>query len=216
MTFRTFSQWGTQWGSTAILAGIVCGLAALLAHQLVRSPESVDVPSTAFRGPTGAVGDVNPAAAPPKEPKTAYRVIAERTLFHPSRRPDPPPAAPEPKLAAAPPAPAISPSALTPYVLIGIVTDGQRSLALLRGTTGSASVVRLAEGDSLHGWTVAKIETDRVTLRAGAGEYSMAFPKPVASGSVPSAPAPVGAMQVPPARMPNATPTPAPSTPQRR
>lgn len=215
MMFRNLSQWGTQWGSTAILAGIVCGLAALLVFHLVRSPESVNIPSTAFRDPTIAAGDLNPAAAPLKEPKAAYGVIAERTLFHPSRRPGPPPPAPEPKSAAAPPAPAISPSVLTPYLLIGIVADGQQSLALLRGAAGSASVVRLAEGDSLHGWTVTKIETDRLTLRAGTSDYVMAFPKPVASGSMPSAPAPVGTLPMPPARMPGATPIPVPSTPQR-
>jgi hypothetical protein len=115
-------------------------------------------------------------------PKQVFAAISERFLFHPTRRPPPPsPPVTVPKA----PAPAISPSALQPYTLIGIVMSGELKVALFRTTTG-ANIVQLGEGENLQGWTVQRIGDDRVVFRAGTADHVVEFPRE------PSSPAQAG------------------------
>ena len=85
----------------------------------------------------------------------------ERPLFSPSRkRPPPPPKIVQrPSLPAPPPPPPKPPS----YVLLGTLTNGDRTIALLRREADSTSF-RVELGDMIGGWQVTRVEAKSVLL----------------------------------------------------
>lgn len=85
-------------------------------------------------------------------------VIRERPLFFPARRP-----LPDRPVAAKAQA---SEQPLSPpqgYMLRGLITQGGKRLAVLEQAQ-TAKYLRLAEGETLDGWTVARIEHDRLAF----------------------------------------------------
>ena len=93
---------------------------------------------------------------PALPPLIRFSGIAERPLFSPSRR-----AAPGEK--ASPAGPGIEQR----YHLLGLVSTGDARRALL--AEGKRRLV-ISEGGALEGWTVKRIEHDRVLLSSPAGE----------------------------------------------
>ena len=94
------------------------------------------------------------------------RDTVRRPLFEKGRRPvEPPPrTAAVPALPVPVPRKTVDTNALS---LLGILTsEGQSAIALMkRNQTGQN--LRLQEGDTVDGWTIDRIEADRVFLRQG-------------------------------------------------
>ena len=83
--------------------------------------------------------------------KTKFSEIVERPLFWSSRRP-PYEQAPE------------TPSAGLDYSLFGVVISSDAPVALLKPEAGG-DPIRVQVGEAISGWTVARIESDRVLMR---------------------------------------------------
>lgn len=112
------------------------------------------------RGSEPVTSSGNPLAATELSKLAAW---IERPLFAPSRRPPPPPVKSVARRpAAALPAPAPKPPPPR-YELIGVVSDGSRSIGLLRLEGKSASIM-VEIGDSIGGWRVAEIGVRSVLL----------------------------------------------------
>jgi hypothetical protein len=99
-------------------------------------------------------------------PLARFASISERPLFSPSRKP-----APGEK--AAPAGPGIEQR----YRLLGLMNTGDSRRALLAEGKRRFAI---AEGGSLEGWRVARIEHDRVVLSSAAGEVVLSL-QPAAS-----------------------------------
>jgi len=84
-----------------------------------------------------------------------YSAVFERPLFTPSRRP------------AATPGAAVANTAVERYRLIGLLASGELRRALL---ADGDRRFEIAEGAALDGWTVARIEQDRIVLSSPAGK----------------------------------------------
>ncbi|MDX1540542.1 MAG: hypothetical protein R3349_03975, partial [Geminicoccaceae bacterium] len=97
-------------------------------------------------------------------PPNLFTVISERPLFAPSRRPYIPPATVEP--AAGPAEAPLEPLAAE---LVGVMLTGERRAALVQ-REGSASVERLAVGQSIDGWLIEEVEPRYALLRRGGEE----------------------------------------------
>jgi hypothetical protein len=95
----------------------------------------------------------NPLAVVDKE---RLRATVDRPLFAPSRS-RPPVAVKREEVAAAPPPP---PS----FALLGVVTDGGRTIALLRRVADGTSF-RVEVGDTIGGWQVASVEANSIRLQ---------------------------------------------------
>jgi hypothetical protein len=107
--------------------------------------------------------------------KETFAVIVERPLFSPSRRP------PAEGTAATPtPAPDFS--------LFGIVISAGEPFALVKPGAGG-DPVRITEGASMSGWTVSRIESDRIMIWHGTTQQELLLDF--------SAPAPASATEVP-------------------
>jgi general secretion pathway protein N len=89
------------------------------------------------------------AAAPALPPLEAFRDIAERPLFSPSRRPSAT-------------ALAVTPQGLR---LEGVLVIGSEKRALIKQADGH--IARVGEGETVGEWTVRQIERERVLLVAG-------------------------------------------------
>jgi len=170
-----------EYRPTVFLAALCAGLsgvvwiaaqppAALATAALSPTPRAAEPP---------AVADVTFVLAP----KQTFAEIAERPAFQPTRRPyvPPPPAPPPPPPVAAtlppPPAPSPPPSLKTAYTLVGIVTVGSTRTALLKAAS-DPTVLRIAEGDALQGWTAQLVEADQVVFQAGPNRDMIRFPDP--------------------------------------
>ncbi len=91
--------------------------------------------------------------------------ISERPLFHPSRRPRAPDAAPAERPSSA---------ALPAMLLKGVMlTSRGRKALLAKGPAGPYVVV--AEGDAIEGWTMKSIRKDCVILSAPEGDVTLAL-----------------------------------------
>ena len=153
-----------------VIAGAAIGLLALAIWPWV-APIGAPGPSTP--------AEISPSAAAIAElpPLATYSSVFDRPLFSPSRRP-----------------PADAKNA-TPgigierYRLLGVMTAGATRRALL--ADGNRRV-EIAEGAALDGWTVARIEQDRVVLSQPGRAAVLALPR--AAGANPAdTPAAAGA-----------------------
>jgi hypothetical protein len=159
-------------GRNHVLATAAIGLAMLAAWPWL-APVSYAVP-----GSSGPAQSAAPAIAGLPGFAT-FSAVVERPLFSPSRR-------------AAPfePAPAAGVGIASRYRLIGVVTAGAVRYAWL--SDGKRSF-QLGEGDPLDGWTVQRIEQDRLVLTAPAGEAVLSLRRaaeenagnPAAAGNAP-------------------------------
>jgi hypothetical protein len=84
--------------------------------------------------------------------KASFAAIVERPLFSSSRRPKSEQAPPE-----------STPS--LDFSLSGIVTSTNEPVALVKLGAGSGDPKGVKEGEIISGWTVARIESDRITVR---------------------------------------------------
>lgn len=113
-----------------------------------------------------SVGDL---ALPPQE---TFSATLSRPLFTATRRPPSPLAALQGGAAPQTSAPATAPGpkgvrlVLGTYYLRGVVVTPERKLVLLQHHSTGKSV-RLAEGETLDGWTIAAIANSELVLRQG-------------------------------------------------
>jgi hypothetical protein len=92
-----------------------------------------------------------------------------RPLFEKTRRATPQPRIPEEVASGEAIRGAVDPSALT---LLGVLLSEGRAIALMnRKDTGQN--VRVEEGDTVDGWTVERIELQRVVLRQGDAQIAL-------------------------------------------
>ncbi|HEY0524884.1 MAG TPA: hypothetical protein VGD08_15940 [Stellaceae bacterium] len=134
---------------SVVLAAATAALAVLAAWPFLSEAGPV-TPGGAPAAPGAAAGAAleSRLALPPLD---SFADIAARPLFSPTRRPG----------IAAPVAVAVRTPSLR---LDGILAIGSRKTAILRDTAANRTV-RAAEGDKLDGgWTVDRIERDRVRL----------------------------------------------------
>jgi hypothetical protein len=137
-----------------VLAANVFGLTLLAREARMPNPAPRSSPVLAEASPSTA------ALPPPLPASMPLGIIAERSLFHPSRHAEPPPAAPI--AVAAPPAAPLSAT----ITLLGTVGGPGNRIALLKRNGGS-EVLRLREGESTNGWEVAKIGATEVFFKQG-------------------------------------------------
>ena len=126
-------------------------------------------------GRAAAVADTPPPvpAIADLPPLATFRAVFERPLFSPSRRPP-----------ADGKAPVLGIGIAERYRLLGLLTAGQARRALLAEGTRRFEV---AEGAALDGWTVARIEQDRVVLSSPGGETELRLHRAGRNGVDPSA-----------------------------
>lgn len=116
----------------------------------------------------------------------AFEGIIDRPVFSPSRRPAPPPpptpsrATPSASMPPSPPQP--PPLALD---LVGIATDPERRVALLRSRQ-SGLILVLAEGEAVEGWILRRVSSDRAEFHYGLSEAIVTFPASEAKQKAPS------------------------------
>jgi hypothetical protein len=133
-------------------SALLCGLAATAFMSPPASSARIE------EAPRASASIALPAGAGPLE---QYRETAARPLFSATRRP---PAAVETA-----PAPAPKPVSLR---LDGLVVTRDRKEAMIT-ESGQGKRLRLREGDSVAGWTVRRIERDKVLLDSLAGEMTL-------------------------------------------
>ncbi len=111
---------------------------------------------------SGAASGAPPALAgvPALPPLAAFSAIGERPLFSPSRRPS----ATAKALVAA--------GGAARYRLLGLISVGTTRRALIADGTRRFEI---GEGSALDGWTIARIEQDRVVLSSAEGETVLAL-----------------------------------------
>jgi general secretion pathway protein N len=151
---------------------LLCAASALALYAQIAHAPAADEPAL----PDGSHGvERAPAEVALEVPAVpAWPELAARPLFTSTRRPSPPPAAaavPAPPPAPAPPPPPAPPN----LVLVGIVASGDRQLAILQQPGGHGTQV-VALGDTVQGWQIARILSDRLVLRANTVEQELRFP----------------------------------------
>jgi hypothetical protein len=166
-------------GRLLLLLGLAVVLAGALLWDWSRDGTGEGASNAAARPPSAAATEkgVSAVAGPPDEDRgpnplaslalDQLRDTVRRPLFEKERRPVEPPPVREAALPATPapvPRKSVDTNALS---LLGILTsEGQGAIALMkRNQTGQN--LRLQEGDTVDGWTIERIETDRVFLRQG-------------------------------------------------
>ena len=131
-----------------LTAGTILLLAAVAIWPWVApTPAAGSVPLSAT--------DLTPRPVAPLPPAASFATIGDRPLFSPTRRPAP---------VASKAAPSVSASH---YRLVGLVTEGDARHALV--AEGARRIV-IDDGGKLDGWTVTRIEADRVVLSSPEGE----------------------------------------------
>jgi hypothetical protein len=106
---------------------------------------------------------------PVPPPLEAYRVVIERPLFHPGRRPFA-----ERSAIPVPPRNA-APSSLPPpqgFILRGTVMSAPVQSAIFE-RAAKKDYVRVQEGGQLEGWTLVEVTRSGILLRAAGQELSM-------------------------------------------
>jgi len=140
---------------TVLLVSAAAFFAALAIWPWLPSATALR-PGAGAAGPAAGTGTI--AALPPL---ANFAATIERPLFSPSRRP----------AAADRPAPAGT-SIEIRYRLQGLVTAGHERRALLKEAAGQHRL-EVGEGDMVEGWTVKRIEQDRLVLSSPSGEATL-------------------------------------------
>ena len=167
-----------------LLGAIAAALIALVIWPWLQSPSSAQAPGTTDDAVASS------PALPTLQPLARFAAIAERPLFSSSRRP-----APGEK--AAPAGPGIEQR----YHLLGLINTGDTRRALL--SEGKRRFA-IAEGAALEGWTVTRIEHDRVVLSSPAGQALLLLQPTAGEGWVdPPPPARPSAPEKPAAEKPS-------------
>jgi hypothetical protein len=156
---------------TLLLLALASALGFTLSRNAGMSAPSIPIPSDAALRPPAEATALD---MPPPRPDVYYAAITERPLFSPQRRPTPEPgqapvAEPEPAAAAPAPEPVAVELTRPDLRLLGTMTGGARSTALIAQAEGEP--VWLAEGDAIGGWTLSAISADSVELSRDSGSF---------------------------------------------
>jgi hypothetical protein len=186
-----------------------------LAALLALTPAFVAAADVAPQG--DAQQPAAPAAPLAIQPLDGLRALRERPLFSPTRRPPPPPPVAERR--PEPPSPPPPPPNIALYA---VVVDGNEARAVVRTAPG-ADVIRVHPGDDIGGWTVARIETQRLVLSLDGRLATFTMFAGNSRGDVPAAgpspPSPDQASQLQAARsrsLPDRSPPPGATAPRGR
>ncbi|GGF36513.1 hypothetical protein GCM10011611_48740 [Aliidongia dinghuensis] len=137
------------WAAACVLLAAVIGAEWQTFGREPASPE----PS---RTTSPSAAPAPPSAATSLGPLEAYAAVTQRPLFSQSRRP-----------------PASGDAALSAveqhFKLTGILTSGPERIALVR-PENDRKLLRVHEGETLGGWTVRSIASDRLVLTGSEGE----------------------------------------------
>lgn len=169
----------------AILSGAFAAASLLfggvLSYQLWSPMSPLPSPAPAKAADAGA--PASPPRLPVLGPVEDYDAIATRPLFSPTRRPT-----------EAPPQAAAGPENPDGILLTGVVLAPSGKLALVR-TPDEKAPRQVSQGQRVLDWTVEKIFTDRIVLRAGARTVEIKlmdaeavakrYPKPKRRGGAP-------------------------------
>ena len=146
---------------------LVTGALGLGAHQYDNFTVPAKLPVATFSATGTAM------AEQPAETITTYALpmignyaeVVSRPLFTPTRRPPVPRPAPKPRQVVAP---ALVPPKIETgqFMLIGVIVDGDKKVALMR-QLNRGDIVRATRGEQLDAWKVTEIGTGSVILSQG-------------------------------------------------
>jgi hypothetical protein len=123
----------------------------LLLHDVLLPPTAPLIPPP--QPATITLQDSAPKIASP-DPQN-YLIIDARPVFASSRRPPPPGAA----------APAAGPPPVT-FSLVGVIDAPDEKFALVVDS-GNQTAIKLSQGGSIDGWTVARIDHSSILVQSG-------------------------------------------------
>jgi hypothetical protein len=135
----------------SILPSLVAGAALVMAcivYAEIRARPLIDDMTSSQTA--AKISIASPALRQEMPEKARFAAIVERPVFSPTRRP--------------PSEEAAAPIAALDAALSGVVISSGEQFALLKSGT-SNEPVRLKEGDEILGWTVARIEPNRILVR---------------------------------------------------
>lgn len=141
----------------SLMAGASLVMGGIVFTEISARPTIPDPATSPDAGEVRVPSLPEPRAAMPA--KESFAVIVDRPLFSPSRRP---PA----EGAAVASIPALE------FSLFGIVISTAEPAAIIKPESGG-DPVRVTEGETMSGWTVARIEADRVLVQYGATEREL-------------------------------------------
>ena len=173
---------------SGLLLAMVSWLAALLTGEWIylRNERIHSGKPTAQQSPPAAEPELLPDdfALPDV---SQYPQLVERPLFMESRRPSQP--AP-PKPPEAPPEPPPKPEAppAVNFKVMGILETPEGKMALIADAKGKYK--RLKVNDSMDGWQIADIKSDRVLIEQNGFNEDLSLLKRRAKGPMPAQPAP--------------------------
>lgn len=154
-------------------------LALVLAAGAALAAEVSGSGDAPLRGDPPVVAQIPDAAPAVASVRSDHPAVAERPLFHPSRRPWMPPAAPPPDAAVAPVPPPMPLPPPSGYTLVGVVVSGPTRSALLRAP-GGGGAINVVEGQALDGWILREISPECLRFEAQGAEHDLRFPPPTA------------------------------------
>lgn len=160
----------------------------ILSDDAASSPaESVDVGAVRpIARPAPATSKPAPRGNPLwSVPLSALTGTQERPIFSATRRPPPRAVAAAPaEQAPTPPKPV---EAAPPLMLVGAVVGEGDAIAILVNRTDQ-KIIRLRQGESLDGWSLAAVQPREVTLKQGDRSEVLALQRPDAASAPASAP----------------------------
>ncbi|HTQ15197.1 MAG TPA: hypothetical protein VMH86_15095 [Rhizomicrobium sp.] len=138
------------------MAGLCALLALLLMYELMAPPTQFSLPDVHLKPKLLAIQPPPPFIAPPVG---SFNAINDRPLFLPSRKAI---AAP----AAGPGAQAAGPPPMPNATLVGVIMDGQNSIAMVK-VGGAPFAQAMGTGASIGDWQISAVGADRVELKSG-------------------------------------------------
>ena len=162
------------------LLALCFALAALTIYEMSAPPTQFVLPIIHLK-PRIAASAPQPSFIAPS-PAT-FEAINDRPVFLPARKAL---AAPADKTVAAA---AAGPPPLPSLALVGVILDGQDSLAMIK-LAGAPFAQAMAVGTSIGGWQITGVEADKIVLHAGTFEQDVRLDAKPAGQSPPPPPAP--------------------------
>jgi hypothetical protein len=135
-------------------------LAVVLSSQLRDQRDDPVLPAGGMHRAAVAIEDVSEFSLPAD---SAFAEIVQRPVFSRNRRP---PELSRPKEGGGPQS-----SELPDLLLVGVIISSDRRVALF--DDDSSELLRLAEGETLDGWTLETIQPDAVVFRHGTASQAM-------------------------------------------
>ena len=150
--------------------GCCAAMAALAAFEWGHFTGTAPAPEAP--SPAAAAPAAQPASYTPP-PEGRYAEIAQRPLFIPERRP-------QQDVEQKPVPPPVAPS----LMVQGVVLTTERHYAIIQHGN-PPKLDDLSEGESVDGWQIERIDTDKIALRSGAARLEFPVGKPPAGAAPP-------------------------------